>query len=148
MAWAVAMLAVSLLIYISASKLRPEGKRKRSKFDYSKLPQFSKYDVENGYLLDVREGDSIEFTVDAAMTYDHPQQPGWAKILIVFPKVRSAQWIQKTMRPTVDPDGTVDYGSIDSFTVEGDRSHLSGSWGEIEIISNPIEVNEIEGSLS
>jgi|GEM_PF-6965052 len=63
------MLAVSLLI---ASKLRPEGKHKRSKFDYSKLPQSSKYDVENGYLLDISEGDSIEFTVEAPLTYAHP----------------------------------------------------------------------------
>src|SRR5215469_5945758 len=76
------MLAVSLLI---ASKLSPEGKRKRSKFDYSKLPQFSKYDIENGNLRDVREGDSIEFTVDAPLTYAHPvyEYPRtlWTKIL-------------------------------------------------------------------
>lgn len=134
------------MIYINASRLSPEGKRKRSKYDYSRLPQFSKYDVENGYLLDVKEGDSIEFTVEAPMTYDHPQQPGWAKILIVFPKVRSVQWIQKTMRATVDPDGTVDYGSIHSFTVEGEKSHLIGDLGEIEIVSNPVEVSEIQTS--
>jgi hypothetical protein len=140
------MLAVSLLIYFSGSKLRLEGKRKRAKYDYSKLPQFAKYDVENGYLLDVTEGDSIEFTVDAPMTYNHPLQPGWAKILMVFPKVRSAQWIQKTMRPTADPDGIVDYGRIDSFTVEGEKSHLSGEWGEIEIVSDPVVVGEIQTS--
>lgn len=166
-AWAFAMLAVSLLIYVGASKLRPGGRRKRSKYDYSRLPHFSKYDVENGYLLEVREGDSIEFTVEAPLTYAHPvyeYQPTlwtkildalvrelppyqntmrWAKICIIFPKVRSVLWIQKTMRPTVDPDGTVDYGSIDSFTVEGEKSHLSGAWGEIEIVSNPVEVSEI-----
>lgn len=67
----------------------------------------------------------------------------WAKILIVFPKVRSVQWIQKTMWRTVDHDGTVDYGSIDYFTVEGDKSHLIGDWGEIEIISDPVEVREV-----
>jgi len=162
--WAVVMLVVTLLI---ASQLRPEGKRKRSKYDYWKLPQFSKYDVENGYLLDVREGDSIEFTVEAPLTYFHPvyeYQPTlwtkvldrlvrdlpphqntvrWAKILIIFPKVRSVQWIQKTMRPTVDRDGTTDYGDMYCFTVEGDKSHLSGEWGEIEIISDPVEVREV-----
>lgn len=136
--------------------------------DYSKLPQFAKYDVENGHVLDVKEGDSIEFTVEAALTYAHPlhkrtlgkkivdalvrdlppyqHPPSFAKILIVFPKVRSARWIKKSFRPTVDPDGTVDYGSIDCFTVEGDKSHLSGSWGEIEIVSDPVDVSEIEES--
>lgn len=32
---------------------------------YSKLPQFAKYDVENGFLLDVKGGNSTEFTVEA-----------------------------------------------------------------------------------
>lgn len=68
--WSVAMLAASLLIYIGGSQLRLGGKRK--KYDYSKLPHFSKYDVGNGYLLDVSEGDSIELTVEAPLTYFHP----------------------------------------------------------------------------
>ena len=163
--WSVAMLAVSLLIYIGGSQLRLGRKLKR--YDYSKLPQFSKYDVENGCLLDVKEGDSIEFTVEAPLTYAHPvyeyqrtlwtkiqdalvrelppyqYTTRWAKILIVFPKVRNVQWIRKTMRPTVDPDGTVDYGDIDYFTAEGEKSHLIGDWGEIEIISGPVEVREV-----
>lgn len=161
------VLAVWLLIYISAPKLRPGGKRKRSKYDYSKLPQFSKYDIENGYLLDVREDDSIEFTVEAPLTYFHPvyeyqrtlwtkirdalvrelppyqYTTRWAKILIIFPRVRSVQWIQKTMKPTIDPDGKIDYGDMFSFTVESEKSHLSGSWGEVEIISDPVEVSEV-----
>src|SRR5262249_6913800 len=131
------------------------------------LQQFSKYDVENGYLLDVREGDWIEFTVEAPLTYAHPvyeyqrtlwtkiqdalvrelppyqTTARWAIILIIFPKVRSVQWIQKTMRPHLDHDGTVDYGSIDYFTVEDEKSHLIGDWGEIEIISDPVEVREV-----
>ena len=134
--------------------------------DYSKLPQFAKYDVENGFLLDVREGDSIEFMVDAALTYAHPLNqrtlwakivdaltrelppyqytPSWAKIRIVFPKVKSVHWVKRTMKPTVDPDGSVDYGSIDSFVIDGDRSHLSGKWGEVEIVSDTIEVSEMD----
>ena len=135
--------------------------------DYSKLPQFSKYDLENGYLVDVKQGDSVEFTVEAALTYTHPLHqrnlrgkildflvrdlppqgaPSFAKIRIVFPRVTSVQWIHKTMRPTVDADGTIDYDSIDCFTVEGDKSHLSGSWGEVEIVSDPVEVSEIDES--
>lgn len=135
---------------------------------YSELPQFAKYDLENGFLLDVKEGDSVEFTVEAALTYAHPlcqrtlrpkvldvlirdlppcqQTPRWAKILIVFPKVRSIRWNEREMHPTFDPDGSVDYGSIDCFTVEGDKSHLSGRWGDVEILSDPPEVKEIEES--
>jgi len=133
--------------------------------DYSKLPQFVKYDLENGFLLDVREGECIEFTVEAALTYAHPlhrrtlgakildalirdlppyqQTPTWEKLLIVFPKVRSVRWIERKMKPTVDFDGSIDYGSIDCFTIENDTNHLSGGWGEVEIISDPVEVREI-----
>lgn len=139
---------------------------------YSKLPQFEKYDLENGWLLDVREGDSFEFRVDAALTSAHPihqrtlwtkiwtktrdalirdlppyqSTPLWAKIVIVFPKVKSANWIKRTMRPNVDPDGSIDYGSIEEFAVEGNTSHLSGEWGELEIVSDPVEVRELEES--
>ncbi|HKD85215.1 MAG TPA: hypothetical protein VKB58_10740 [Terriglobales bacterium] len=115
--------------------------------DYSTLPQFAKYDVKEGWLLDVTEdGDSVIFAVEAACTWDHPRA-GWTNILIVFPKVRSTHWIRREMRPTTDPDGTIDYGAIDSFNVNRDRSHLEGEWGEVEIVSDPIEVREVE-SLS
>jgi hypothetical protein len=136
--------------------------------DYSELPQFAKYDVENGYVLDVKEGHSIEFIVEAPLTYVHPlhkrtlgqkildalardlppcqHTPSFAKILIVFPRVRSVRWVNRTFRPTVDPDGTVEYGSIDCFTVEGDTSHMSAPWGEVEIVSDPVGVSEIERS--
>jgi hypothetical protein len=50
------------------------------------------------------------------------------------------------MRPTVDPDGSVDYGDMYCFTVEGDKSHLSGGWGDVEVVSDSIEVKEIEES--
>ena len=133
--------------------------------DYSRLPQLAAYDLENGWLLDVREGDSIEFTMAAALTYAHPLNqrtlwakienalvrdlppqfgPTWARILVVFPKVRSTKWIKRTMRPNVDPNGSIDYGSTEHFTVEGDMSRLGGEWGELEIVSDPVEVREIE----
>lgn len=111
--------------------------------DYSKLPQFVKYDLENGFLLDVKEGESIEFIVDAALTRAHSDAPGWTKISIMFPKVTKAHWFSKTIQPTIDRDGSIDYGAIDSFVVCGSRSHLYGGWGEIEIVSDPVQVTEI-----
>jgi hypothetical protein len=135
--------------------------------DYSKLPPFAKYHLEDGFLLHVREDDCVEFTVEAALTYAHPvyeyqrtlwpkildalvrdlppyqSTMRWAKILIVFPKARRVRWIKRTMKPTIDPNGSVDYGSIYCLTVENDISHLSGDWGEVEIISDPVEVREV-----
>jgi hypothetical protein len=110
--------------------------------DYSELPQFANYDVR--FLLDVREeDDSVVFTVEAANTYDH-SRAGWSKILIVFPKVKLTRWLRKEMQPLVDEDGSVYYGEIDSFIVNRDLSRVTGDWGEVEIVSEPIEVIEIE----
>jgi hypothetical protein len=145
---------------------RSQSRATTSPTDYSRLPQFANYDVGEGFLLDVKEGNSIEFTVEAALTKSHPLHhrtlwaelldvfradprllqpiPSGAKIVIIFPNVRSVCWVERTMEPIGGPDGSVDYGNIDCFTVEGDWSHLSGEWGEIEIVSDPIEVTEIE----
>ena len=48
------------------------------------------------------------------------------------------------MQPLVDEDGSVYYGEIDSFIVNRDLSRVTGDWGEVEIVSEPIEVIEIE----
>lgn len=151
---------------VSGFHVRPlSSNAKPSVVNYSDLPQFAKYDLENGFVVDFKENGSIEFTVDAALTCAHPlhkrtlgrrildvldrdlppyqHTPSFAKILIVFPHVRSVRWAKKSFRPTVDLDGTVDYGSIDCFTIEGDKNCLSGQWGDVEIVSDPVEVKEI-----
>jgi hypothetical protein len=126
----------------------PERKEKPTGVHCWELfPQFAKYDLEDSLLLDVREGDSIQFTVDAALTEAHPlakEGSGWRKILIVFPNVRSLHWIEKDMRPYVELDGSINYGDVHYFLVEGNKSHLGGEWGDVEIVSDPPEVREIE----
>lgn len=115
---------------------------------YRCLPQFRNYCLEDGWLLGVREESNIvEFTVDAALTRTHPRvQPYrcWRKILITFSNVRSVNWVERNLRPNVDLDGSIDYGSIDCFDIETDKYHLSGQWGEIEIVSGPVKVSELE----
>ena len=54
---------------------RSQSRKIPSSTDYSRLPQFANYDVGEGFLLDVKEGNSIEFTVEAALTKSHPLHP-------------------------------------------------------------------------
>jgi hypothetical protein len=50
------------------------------------------------------------------------------------------RWLRQTMQPFEDATGEVDYGSIDSWTLDGDVSHITGDWGELEITGGDIAV--------
>lgn len=111
--------------------------------DYSELPQFANYAVDEGLLLDLKEeGDTVELTVEAPNTFAHPKA-GWSKIVVKFPNAKSVRWIEKKMQLLTDVDGT-HYGDIDNFVIERHKSHLSGDWGEVEIVSDPVEVTEVD----
>ena len=76
-------------------------KAKPMAVSYSELPHFAKYDLENGFLLDMKEGDSVELTVEAALTYARPlcQRTLWAKVLDVLirdlpPYQQTPHWVK------------------------------------------------------
>ena len=48
------------------------------------------------------------------------------------------------MQLLTDLNGSTHYGDIDDFVIERDKSHLSGDWGEVEIVSDPVEVTEVD----
>src|SRR3954447_8812046 len=123
------------------------GQLARKKMDYRQMPQFLYYDLAEGYLLEVREGNPMEFIVDAALTRDYPKKEPflrWRKIAISFPNVRDVRWIRKTIyHPSIDAAGEIDFGGIYEFEIQGYRHRLSGDFGEVEIISDPVQVKDI-----
>lgn len=93
--------------------------------------------------------------IDAVMTETHldfgPPESGqlyrYRRIAVRFPNVRQVEWLQQPpLRGQEDPDGTIDYGNIDFFTRSGDRSHLGGYWGEVEIRSDLPVVDLLEST--
>jgi hypothetical protein len=90
---------------------------------------FGKVDLWYCYLLSVREGKDLEFDM-------YVWQCGDATL--VFPNVRTFQWLEDTRRPKTDPDGSVDYGEFHGLDKERSGSfRLRGNFGEIEISSDP-----------
>jgi hypothetical protein len=51
----------------------------------------------------------------------------------VIEGARSVRWVSRTMQEFRDATGEADYGSIDSWYLEGEVSHIAGDWGEVEI---------------
>lgn len=112
--------------------------------DYFETSLFPGVYFEDSYVLgvDERPGE-VRFLIDAVLEQTHPQytEPGpdeqycYREGNLVFPAVRRLRWISRTFAESIDKDGSVDYGNIDTFTIEGDTYRLSGDWGELEIVS-------------
>ena len=89
------------------------------------------------YLLAIHEdGDQLRLDVEAAMTEQHPRYAprkpdeaySYLPVAIVFRQPRSVEWIERSMKPIVAPDGETDYGTIDSLMLNGNRYEILGEW--------------------
>lgn len=80
--------------------------------------------LEDSFVLEVIEiEDRLEFIVEFVLRGNHPrycppkpnEQYCYAIGKLTFPNIKSKQWIVKTLSPSTDSTGSVDYGNIDSF---------------------------------
>ena len=98
--------------------------------------------LEDSFVLGLFEDqDSIEFELEAVLTEKHqsyhPPKPNeqhcYKKLVLRFGNCSNVNWIRKSLRPSTDANGEIDYGNIDRFSVEKDQLHLSGDWGEVRL---------------
>ncbi|WP_209783772.1 hypothetical protein [Paenarthrobacter nicotinovorans] len=84
----------------------------------------------------------LVITAEFVLTEEHtsyaPARPGeqycYRKGVLVFEGVTDLTWTgQLSSRPSRDPDGSVDYGNIDSLTIEGDHYTVEGDLGIIDL---------------
>lgn len=116
---------------------------------YEPLPALSDVYLEDSYVLGIESDDrSVRFSIDLALTPEHPayespppdEQYCYRRARISIDDARSVRWRRKTMQPFTDATGEVDYGSIDSWTLDGDVSHVEGEWGEVEVAGGDVSV--------
>src|SRR5882672_6810127 len=102
--------------------------------------------LEDSYVLDIQISPScIEFSLLLVLTEQHPlysppppdEQYCYRKAVLRFPNVERVEWLEKSLRPYTDATGTVDYGNIDEFLMEGEHYYISGDWGKLKIKSSP-----------
>ena len=105
--------------------------------------------LEESYVLDFElHPGSATFAMDFALAASHPEfVPAppmdaltFRRGLLVFSGVRRCTWIAGDGRPTVDPDGTLDWDSFHSITWEGDNWRVVGDFGDIALDVTSLDV--------
>lgn len=98
--------------------------------------------LEDSFVLGLIEGEnSIEFELEAVLTPEHPsylppkpnEQHCYKKFVLRLDGCSNVDWLRKSLRPTTDANGEVDYGNIDHFGIAEDQFHLEGDWGEVRL---------------
>ncbi len=115
--------------------------------DYSEsVPALTNIYLEDSFVLAIHESrDELRFDLEAVLTENRPQwkppkpdeQYAYLRIGLVFEQPRRIEWIRKTMRPSTDATGELDYGNIDSLTWDGTVYELAGDWGQVRVESGP-----------
>jgi hypothetical protein len=114
---------------------------------YDDLPGLRGYYLEDSYVLAIRlSGDELAFDLEIVLLTDHPEysppKPGeqhcYRTGRLSFPCPTEVRFDGSSiaLRPTVDMDGSVDLGNIDSLVrIEVGRYDVSGDWGSIKVRS-------------
>lgn len=123
-----------------------EGHIKMQRVPYSQFRGFEYVYLEDSYVLDIQiNPSSVEFSLLVVFTEQHPlyspplpgEQYCYRSGLLRFPNVERVEWLEKSMMPSTDATGAVDYGNIDEFYLADGHYYLSGDWGRLEIKSSP-----------
>src|ERR1035437_1098753 len=106
--------------------------------------------LEDSYVLEIIEqSDKILFQVDFVLCESHPyyktpqinERYCYCHGEIVFSEIVEIHWVEKnTENYSYDANNLKDLGNIDSFFYEGNKYFLEGSWGEVIIKSNTIQL--------
>lgn len=115
---------------------------------YQDLPGLRGYYLEDSYVLAIHlSGYELAFDLEVVLLSDHPEyaapKPGEQQYYrlgrLSFARPREIRFDRPTaLRPTVDPDGSIDLGNVDSLTRSEDgRFAITGDWGSIEVRSEP-----------
>lgn len=110
--------------------------------DYTHLPGFEGVALEDSYTLDIEaHPGTLVLRLDLLLLPGHPAwepaKPGeracFKVATLSFSKVRSLHWDGMGVKPTLDPSGTLDFGSMDSLTKTGRQYRIEGDWGQITV---------------
>jgi hypothetical protein len=118
---------------------------------YAEVDEFSSYYLEDSYVLGiVATPGHLAIELDVVLTPSHPEysedHPGeqhcYRRGRLAFSGVTCLLWEDQGLPSAEDATGEMDYGGIDSWSVQdGNRHVLVGDFGRISIISNRAELS-------
>ncbi|GAA5003290.1 hypothetical protein GCM10025793_09100 [Lysobacter lycopersici] len=96
-----------------------------------------------------RASESLSFNIDASLLQTHPRamppsSGEWACYksgVILFSGVSSVSGLlpQESVRPTLDPDGSADYGCIDDLSVvQPGEYRIAGEFGVVTVLARDV----------
>lgn len=114
------------------------------------IPDLRHIYLEDSYVLGIHEvEDALLFDMLVVLTDEHPlYQPPLEDELYCYRAARlrfsgnlNIEWIERNLQArTVDPDGSIDIGQIDGFSVQADSYWIDGEWGEVRINCDQVQL--------
>ena len=106
--------------------------------------QLQGIDLTDSWVLGWREtGGTLEFSIEFSLRpesafYRTPKRGEWTcyrRGVLRFDGVTAVNGLKKeeTVRFTIDPDSSKDFGNIESFEEKDDRVMISGDFGEVMV---------------
>ena len=111
---------------------------------YYEFPSLEHVYLEDSWVLDIQTGpDSVEITLETVLTESHPEysdpppdeQYCYRNGRICFQNAKRITWINKSMVPSPELVGPPTYGNVDALYFSEDSYHVTGEWGELDIVS-------------
>ena len=113
--------------------------------DYWELPGLADYYLEDSYVTWINQDtESLAMGLIVVLRESHPdyspppptEQYCYRDARLEFTGVKTCSWSSLDINPTVEPDGSVDFGNIHSLRRAVDQYQLYGDFGAAVIMSN------------
>lgn len=104
--------------------------------------------LEDSYVLDIdTRGGEVRVDLEAVVVPGHPayrppragEHNCYLAGVLRFTGARDVDLLRSGRAPSVDPDGSPDYGNVDVFRVDGEWFELHGDWGSLRLRADPPE---------
>lgn len=118
--------------------------------DWAELSEFEGIDLNDSFVLSWEQtSDKIVFNLEASIwpqsTYYTSPKPNehtcYRKATLTFLGTNKVNGLRsmETVKPTIDPDGTSDYGNIDSLLQSSNGYTIAGEFGAVKISGGELE---------
>ncbi len=119
------------------------------KITYEKFNGFENIFLEDSFVLEITEkSNEIKFLMELVLAQTHPMyskpKPNeiycYKKAELLFPNAKEINWIEKTLMPSKDATGEIDYGNIDELYLENGIYCIWGDFGHLELKSSEPQI--------
>jgi hypothetical protein len=105
------------------------------------MPGLAGVYLEASYVTAIHEAANVVFELDAVVTPDRPEyrqpRPGeqycYAAATQTFHQPSKVDRVRRSMVRSIDADGLMDLGNIDTLTQSGNSFRLTRDWGEVVV---------------